>query len=215
MYPSGACAVVQITQQGDRFFVSDMGLGHQEAEMIGASTLYANSARGLADHYGIRFDNQAFFVAEASRDQLARATTIVANCSSEAAALAAYRAAERKFEEETDVLYKRLATVFPKREIERDIEFVGSSTHRWKIATIVRHGSHIALFEPVSKHPVSVVTTAAKFHDIARLDNPPGRISVVRKKADFGNLINVLAQAGSVIDFDAPKETLLKIAEAA
>jgi len=183
--------------------------------MIGASTLYANSARGLADHYGIRFDNQAFFVAEASRDQLARATTIVANCSSEAAALAAYRAAERKFEEETDVLYKRLATVFPKREIERDIEFVGSSTHRWKIATIVRHGSHIALFEPVSKHPVSVVTTAAKFHDIARLDNPPGRISVVRKKADFGNLINVLAQAGSVIDFDAPKETLLKIAEAA
>src|ERR1700677_2719324 len=67
MYPSGACAVVQITQQGDRFFVSDMGLGHQEAEMIGASTLYANSARGLADHYGIRFDNQAFFVRSEER----------------------------------------------------------------------------------------------------------------------------------------------------
>jgi hypothetical protein len=215
MYPSGAMAVVQITQHGNRFFVTDMGLGHQEAEMIGASTLYNNSARGLADQYGIRFDNQAFFVAEASHDQLAGATTIVANCSIEAAALAAYRAAERRFEEDTDALYKKLISVFPRTEVERDVEVVGSSTHKWKIATILHHGSKVTLFEPVSKHPVSVVTTAAKFHDIARLDNPPTRISVVRKKNEFGNLINVLAQAGSVIDFEAPRETLLKLAEAA
>jgi hypothetical protein len=214
IYPSGASTVVQITQHGDRFFVTDMGLGHQEAEMIGASTLYVNSAKSLAQHYGILFDNHAFFVAEASREQLAGAVTVVANCSSEAAALAAYRAAERKFEEDTDVLYRKLTLVFSKSEVERDVEFAGSSTHRWRIATIVHHGSRIALFEPVSKHPVSVVTTAAKFHDIARLDNPPGRISVVKKKDEFGNLINVLAQAGDVIDFEAPKETLLKLAEA-
>src|SRR4051812_17005468 len=77
MYPSGAAVVVQITGQQDRFFVTDMGLGYQEAEMIGASTLYMNSARPIAEHFGIRFDNQSFFVAEAERGQLAGAVTIV------------------------------------------------------------------------------------------------------------------------------------------
>src|SRR4051812_39943497 len=68
MYPSGAAAVVQVTQHGERFFVTDMGLGQVEADMIGASVLYANSAKPLAEHFGIRFDNQAFFVAEANRE---------------------------------------------------------------------------------------------------------------------------------------------------
>jgi len=129
MYPSGATAVVQITHAKDRFFVTDMGMGHQEAEMIGASILYNNRAKPLAEHFGIRFDNQAFFVAEASRDQLASAVTIVANCSTEAASMSALKAAERRFEEDSDILYRRLVRVFDKAEIVRDAEFVGSSTH--------------------------------------------------------------------------------------
>ena len=52
MYPSGATAVVQITHAQGRFFVTDMGMGHQEAEMIGASILYNNSAKPLAEHFG-------------------------------------------------------------------------------------------------------------------------------------------------------------------
>lgn len=87
MYPSGASVIVQITEHQDRYFVTDMGVGFQEAEMIGAGLLYSNSAKELAKHFGITFDNQAFFVAEAGRDQLAGATTVVANCSSEAFAL--------------------------------------------------------------------------------------------------------------------------------
>ncbi len=215
MYPSGSGVVVQITQHQDRFFVTDMGFGHQEADMIGAGLLYTNSAKGLAEHYGIRFDNQAFFVAEASRDQLAGATTVVANCSAEAAALATYRAAERRYEEDNDVLYRKLVTVFPKTAVERDVDFIGSSTHKWKIATIVKRQDNIVLFEPVTKNTTSVVTAAAKFHDIARLENPPRRIAVVRNKDEFGNLINILTQAGTVMDFEASKDTVLKLATAA
>jgi hypothetical protein len=215
MYPSGAAAVVQVTQHHDRFFVTDMGLGQMEADMIGASVLYANSAKPLAEHFGIRFDNQAFFVAEANRDQLAGAVTIVANCSSEAAALAAFKAAERRFEEDSDVLYRRLAAVFPKAEIVRNVDFIGSSTHKWPVATMVTHHHKISLFEPVSKHHTSVVNAAVKFNDIARLDNPPQRIAVVKKKAELGNYLNVLSQSANVIEYEVPDATLIRLAEAA
>jgi hypothetical protein len=70
--------------------------------MFDAAIMYSNSAKGLAEHFGIRFDNQSFFAAEANREKLAGATTVVANCSSQAAALAAYKSAERKFEDDSD-----------------------------------------------------------------------------------------------------------------
>lgn len=215
MYPSGATAVVQITNAKDRYFVTDMGMGHQEAAMIGASILYNNSARPLAEHFGIRFDNQAFFVAEANREQLASAITIVAKCSTEAASMSALKAAERKFEEDSDILYSRLVKVFAKAEIARDAEFVGSSTHKWPVAAIVKHGSKTALFEPVNKHHASVVNAAVKFHDIARLDDPPQRIAVVKIKGELGNYLNVLSQAANVVEYKVPDSTILKLAEAA
>jgi hypothetical protein len=215
MYPSGAAVVVQITQHGDRYFVTDMGQGHQEAEMFGASIMYSNSAKGLAEHFGIRFDNQAFFVAESNREQLSGATTVVANCSSEAAALAAYKSAERKLEEDSDKLYRKLVATFPKSEVERDADFVGSSAHKWPVAAIVRHHDNIALFEPVSENYISVVSATAKFHDIARLQRPPKRIVVVEKKAEMGEYLNLLSQAASVVEYEVAKETLVELAEAA
>jgi ATP-dependent Clp protease adapter protein ClpS len=129
--------------------------------------------------------------------------------------LAAFKAAERRYEEDTDILYRRLVKAFPKAEIERDIDFVGSSTHTWPVAAMVKHQSHVALFEPVNKHHTSVVNAAVKFHDIARLDNPPKRIAVVKRKQELGNYINVLAQAASVIEYEVPDETLIRLAEAA
>ncbi len=215
MYPSGAAVVVQITQHGDRYFVTDMGQGYQEAEMFGAAIMYSNSAKGLAEHFGIRFDNQAFFAAEANREQLAGATTVVANCSSQAAALAAYKAAELKFEKGSDKLYRKLVATFSKSEVERDADFVGSSAHKWPVAAIVRHHDNIALFEPVSKNYISVVSATAKFHDIARLEHPPKRIVVVEKKAEMGEYLNLLSQAASVVEYEVAKETLVELAEAA
>jgi hypothetical protein len=215
MYPSGATAVVQITHSQDKYFVTDMGMGHQEAAMIGASTLYGNSARALAEHFGIRFDNQAFFVAEANRDQLASAVTIVANCSTEAASMSALKAAERRFEEDSDILYRRLVKVFPKAEIVRDAEFVGSSTHKWPVCAIVKHGSNIALFEPVNKHHTSVVNAAVKFNDIARLENAPQRIAVVKQKEELGNYLNVLRQSADVVEYKVSDETIIKLAKVA
>jgi hypothetical protein len=108
-----------------------------------------------------------------------------------------------------------LVTTFSKPEVERDVEFVGSSSHKWPVAAIVRHHGKTSLFEPVSKNHISVVNAAAKFHDIARLDQPPKRIAVVNKKAEMGEYLNLLSQAGNVVEYEIPKHDLRDLAEAA
>lgn len=215
LYPSGAAVVVEISQHGDRFFISDMGFGYQEAEMYGASRAYQRGAPALAEQFGISFDNQSFFVAEASQAQLAGATTVVANCSSEAASHAAYKAAERRYEDDSDLVYSRLVSVFPKGSVERNVEISGSSNHKWPISAVLQERGRVVLFEPVSKYHVSVVNTATKFHDIARLERAPKRVALVKSKSELGDLVNVLSQAGSVVEYSVPDETLRRIAEAA
>lgn len=215
MYPSGAHVVIQVAQHGERFFISDLGMGHQESEMFGGSNFYNKAGRDLAEMAGIRFDNQAFFVAESSKEQLAGAVVVVANCSAEATVLASHRAAEKKYADDADLLYKKLVMTFPKAEVSRDVTFAGSSTHVWPIAASVSHKERLTLFEPVTKNHSSVVSTHSKFTDIARLENPPRRIVVVRKKAEMADYINLLSQAGRVIDYDVPSDDLLRLAEAA
>ncbi len=84
LYPSGAAVVVRIVDRSGKFFVSDVGLGHEEAEMMGSGSMYAENARLIAEAAGVRFDNQAFFVLEASCEQLHGAVVTIANCSQEA-----------------------------------------------------------------------------------------------------------------------------------
>jgi hypothetical protein len=97
MYPSGTTVVVRIEQGENKFFVSDFGLGFQEAELMGADLLYARHAHPIAETNGVRFDNQAFFILEASRDQLPGAVVTIANCSHEATVRAADTLAEKTF----------------------------------------------------------------------------------------------------------------------
>lgn len=78
-YPNGTSVVVRVLDGYPNFLVSDMGLGYEEAEMMGASSIYMRNARSIAEAAGVRFDNQAFFVLEASREQLAGAIVTIAN----------------------------------------------------------------------------------------------------------------------------------------
>jgi hypothetical protein len=215
MYPSGASVVVQITQQQDRFFVTDMGMGHQESMMFDGANFYLRNAKTIADNFGVRFDNEAFFVAEATKEQLPGATVIIANCSAEATALAAYRAAAPRYEADTDRLYQKLISVFSTAEVDRDVSFVGSSANKWPVNAVVHRRGKTVLFEAVVKNHLSVVNTTVKFHDIARLDNPPNRVSVVSKKSDMGQYLNLLSQAGNIVEFDVPENIIRGMADAA
>jgi hypothetical protein len=80
IYPSGAGIVVRVEKGDNRYFVSDWGLGYQETDLYGAGAFYVRHARPIAEKAGVGFDNQAFFVVEATREQLSGAVVTIGNC---------------------------------------------------------------------------------------------------------------------------------------
>jgi hypothetical protein len=216
LYPSGSSVVVRVDGTGERFFVSDMGLGYQEADMMGASLIYSRHAQSIAKNAGVGFDHHAFFVTEVSKGQLAGAVATIANCSLDGVALAAYKLSERKASHEADILYRRLVDLFSQAKVTKDAEIIGQSTTSWHVATLVRLSERQqTIFEPVTKHHASVTTAVTKFHDIARSEQAPNRVAVVSRKQDFGTYLGLLSQAADVIDKSVPDKTYIRLAEAA
>lgn len=83
------------------------------------------------------------------------------------------------------------------------------------MATLVHGGARRVIFEPVSSHHSSVFAVHAKLHDISLADNAPGRVAVVRKKAELKTYLAVLQESADVIEREVPNETFQRIAEAA
>jgi hypothetical protein len=215
LYPGGANVVVRIEEGSNKFFVSDFGLGFQEAELMGAGLMYARNAKPIADAAGVRFDNQAFFVLEASKEQLTGAVVTVANCSLEATMRAADALAEKTFEDSKILLFERLVSVFSPKAVAKNVEVVGASNQKWKVSTIVILPDQSTLFEPVTKHPNSVAAASMKFGDIALREAAPARVAVIHKGAEFGPLLTVLSRSASIIEDNAPNERLRQLARAA
>jgi hypothetical protein len=205
LYPSGAGVVVKIADERGRFFVSDMGLGFEEADMMGAAPIFVRHAQSVAERAGIQFDQHAFFTMHVSREQLSAAIVIVANCSQEAVALTAYKVAERKAEEDIERLYEKLVRVFDKRHVTKNAPIVGESDTTWHVAAMVRLERKRAAFEFVTKHPISVASAHTKFSDIAALGaKAPTRVAVVHKRREFGTYLTVLQRSANVIEDTAP-----------
>jgi hypothetical protein len=217
MYAGGATVVVRIEQGDNRFFVSDIGLGFQEAELMGAGSMYAKPARVIAEEAGVRFDNQAFFVLEASREQLPGAVVTIANCSQQAVMRAADALAEKTFEDRKTRLYDRLVGVFEAKAVKKNVEIVGASTQRWSVATVVALPGHRpTIFEPVTKHPNSIANASMKFGDIALLKkDAPHRVAVVHNKSELGKLLTILSRSADVIDDNETNDRIRRLAAAA
>ena len=215
MYPNGTSVVVRIEDARDEYFVTDFGMGHDEAAMMGSSIIYSRCAKAIADTANIGFDRHSFFVLRVTRAQLAGAIATVANCSKEAVSIVAYKLAERRSRNAVDVLYDRLALVFPKEKIARDVSVIGQSNTEWHVATMVQREPRDAIFEPVSAHHVSICAASTKFHDIAAVEHAPSRVAVVRNKTEMKTYLAVLSRAASVIERGAPNDAYNQIANAA
>ena len=212
LYPSGSTVVIHVAAVGESFFVTDHGAGYDEAEMMGGSATFSRNAPMIAEKSGIGFDRHSFFVAEALRDQMPGAVVAVANCSLEAVSITAFKLAERRFADDSDTLYERLVRIFPRHSVARDASVVGASATPWHVAALVRGTRHPTIFEPVSSHHTSIFAATTKFHDIAEIEDAPARVAVVRKKAELKTYLAVLTQAASVIERDAPNETIQRLA---
>lgn len=213
IYPSGAKVLVRIEPASkDEYFVSDYGLGYTECDMMGATHQYRRHAPQIADAAGVGFDQHAFFVARVSREQLSGASAAIANCSLEAVSISALKLSEKKFADEADSLHRRLIAIFTEKRVDKNVELKGASQTTWHVANIVRSKAHLTIFEPVTRHHASIATAVTKFHDIARLDNAPKRVAVVRRKAEFGTYLSVLSQAADVVARDVSDSTFAKLA---
>lgn len=213
LYPSGASVVLEVSSgHNGRFFVSDRGGGHLEAELMGAHRAYGREAERVAEQFGIRFDGRQMFVAEASIGSLPAVLKIVAHCSQFAANATASRMSERVKVDIGAAIYERLVSIFPAKRVAKDAEIKGPSSHEWHVSALVTGGRQAIVFDAIADHPTSAVWTVAKFGDLARLENPPRRIAVASDQRKLGNMIGVIAPASTaVIDLRASKETILQL----
>jgi hypothetical protein len=212
MYVGGSAVVVHMAATGDGYLISDIGQGFQEAELLGAEKSYPRNARKIAYRYGISFDQHALFVPKVSPRQAVGATIAVANSSKEAVDISALRLAERRDSAATDQLLDRLSHVFSRKNVHRDAEVKGASSHAWRPTALVEHGSQRLIFNTVNANAQSVYATVSMFHDIARVSEPPERVAVANDKVSLGEFVNLLGQAGRVTDLKASDETFRKVA---
>lgn len=214
MFPSGGSVVIQVTGSNDSYFVSDMGLAFNEAEMMGASPrLFHDQAMPIAEESGISFDAQSFFVVRATSRQLIGAIKAVANSALHAVHAVSFKLASKQHEDRINI-FERLVSIFGQNSVEQDAKIAGVSTHLWPVRARVETDGKVSLFETASKSHLSVVNVAAKFHDIARLDDAPTRITVVRSKKSLGNYISVLSQASNVVETTISDERIVRLAAA-
>jgi hypothetical protein len=217
MYPSGASVVLEVFAQSDRAFVCDRGGAYQEAEYLGATRHFAKDAMRVASDAGIKFDGRDMFVTEVPLDRIDGALTVVASCSAQAAALCALRASEREERAAKESLYEKLSDVFGAAGFERDVQIIGASNHKWRVDAVVqRKDNSPVLFNSVTKKYVSAAGTAAKFHDLARLEVTPRRIAVITSWLDIGDWSGVIASASdAVIELNSANEQFYRVGMAA
>jgi hypothetical protein len=215
MYPGGSSVVVHIHHVDDEYFITDFGMGYEEALFLGASTTYVRHGKAIAKAAGIGFDNRAFFAVRVAQHQLPGAIATVANCSKEAVQIALYKSAERRNTTDIDALYQRLAQTFPENAIAKDVTVLGRSNKEWHVATLVQSGRNRTIFEPVSAHHVSIYAATTKFHDIAAMEDAPTRVAVVKRKAELKDNLAVLSQSANVIERNTSSEAYRRLANAA
>lgn len=211
-FPTGTGVTVEIFPQGRTVIISDNGVAFYEVQSCGADEYFNRSARAIAREAGIEFDERAFSIRDVPWDQIAGAATVVAESAFLVSLACVRKLDERKDEEDVERLYERLVTIYTAERIAKRAPFKGDSQHEWRVDNIVQSNGHYAIFEHVRPQHNSVTSVAAKFHDIARLEKPPARVSVVESKKEMGDFLGVLSQASNVIEINAPNGVYSKAA---
>jgi hypothetical protein len=212
VYPSGSGVVIQVRAVGSTFFVTDFGAGYDEAEMMGAATLFARHAKRVAETSGVGFDSHSFFVMEVTEPQLPSAIVTIANCSREAVTITAHRLNQQHREDDAEELYDRLRRIFPQRAVAKKAEIRGDSTTQWEVDALVKWQDRSAVFEAVVNHHSSISAANMKFGDLAKVQSPPIIVGVVRRKAEFKTYLSILSRNATILEKSTSDSTFEKAA---
>lgn len=215
-YPSGASVVIEVEQNSDRIWVSDMGKGLVEAEMMAAEESYRRLARAKADEFGVGYDNSAMFVLWAPVDKLESAIVCVANASAQASADAVRHAVEARSRNQSDTVYERIVDVFGKRLVSRSTKINGRR-FSWSANNVVfLHDAHQAVFEPMTKSANSISSKYLMFSDLRNSEASIYSLNaVVENKRDLGGKAQMVGDLANIIDLNSSDEAFKRYAVAA
>jgi len=215
MYPSGATAVVDISRNGDRYWVSDMGRGHVECEMSGAESFYGKIASRVADDFGIGFDGDAMFALWVTSARLESAIVCVANASSQASSEAVRQAIDTKLRAQNERIFERIRTVFGEQSVARSVDITGRHAS-WEARNVVVFSDRRkAIFEHMTSHPNSVSSKFLMFTDIKSADLGISLNAMVRDIRNLDEKAQMIADVGNIIQMSATDEQIIRYARAA
>lgn len=209
--PSGSAATVRISLAEHGFRVDDGGFAFREIEAIGAERSFPRTAARIASYEGLQTDRRLIFT-YATADQLTRAIGDVGAASFAVADEIYRRVGDQGVSDIEDYLRERLETIFPGARIEADEEIKGASAHPWTVTAAIHMDSGLVVFQAVGNHAYSIYKASTAFHDLNELPSPPRCIAVVKDKEALGVNLNVLAQAGRVIQGDQSDDTYRRAA---
>ena len=209
-YPSGSAAVVEIEQNGDKIWVSDMGMGCIEAEMMGARESYQHIARSKAGEFGVEYDGSAMFVLWVPIDRIEAAIVCIANASTQAAADAVRLASEAHHKRQEDIVFDRIQNVFGRQHVARTVEVAGKRT-AWEAHNVVLlQNGRCAIFEPMSKHANSVSSKFLMFSDLRDADLQISLNAVVDNAQSLDAKAQMVGDVANIIELKATDETFRK-----
>jgi hypothetical protein len=203
--------VVRIDGAGDRFFVSDHGMGYEEAYAVNDSRRFGSVARALIAGTDLAFDGRFFYAADATNDELVGVVGAIANVSQRAVIEVTLKHEAKKVESDRKLLIDRLEHAFGVPRVVTDFTIRGASNVEWDVtARVETRDNVVSIFDYVKHHKNSVSSTVAMFHDIARLEMPPKRIVTVRDMSEMGLFVGLLSQAASVIELPRTNDDTLR-----
>lgn len=214
-YPSGSGAVVEIERNSEKIWVSDMGMGLLEAEMMNAQDSYQKLARGKANEFGVGYDGSAMFVLWAPIDRIEAAIVCVANASAQAAAEAVRHASEVQQKRHEDIVFVRVRRVFGKDAVMREMEITGKRAAWPAHNVVVLPNDSKAIFEPMSKHPNSVSSKFIMFSDIRDNNNPISLNAVVADVNSLDTKAMMVGDVANIVELNAPDDTFRRYGQAA
>jgi len=199
--PGGSPVTVRVSGAGNAFRVDDGGFAFREAEAIGGERSFSRAAARFAQAEGLAVGKRAISTT-ATADELQRAICDIGAASYSIAHDIYRRIAEDGLDEIQDYLRKRLEAVFQGARIESEQTLKGASTHDWTVSNVIYLADRAVVFQAVGNHAYSIYRASTAFHDLGELPSPPQCVAVVKDLQALGANLNVLAQAGRVIQGD-------------
>ena len=200
-FPSGTAASVRISKIGNTFRVDDSGFAFREIETIGFDRSFPKIAARLAGVERLSTDRRVIYT-DTDEAGLYRAICDVGFASHAVVSEIYSRAAEDESTDVEDYLRERLESIFGSSHVEPEKDIIGASSHAWKVSATLHLPSGLTVFQAVGTHAYSVYKASTAFHDLNGLPTPPRCVAVVKDKEAMGVNLNMLAQAGRVIQGD-------------